>query len=69
MLHLPAEPLKPEMKALRSSHDARYSLESKEKKEKFFIILNQEIKCARTLILAWNHESLHIDILLPHQIP
>lgn len=27
------------------------------------------MECTRTLILAWNHESLHIDVLLPHQIP
>ena len=67
-MYVPAEPLKPEMKALRLSHDARYSLESKAEK-KVLYNLNQEMKCARTLILAWNHESLHIDILLPHQSP
>ena len=32
-MDVPAEPLKPEMKALRLSHDARYSLESKAKKK------------------------------------
>ena len=64
----PAEPLKPEMKALRSSECAGYSLKSSGENVQYYFFCSFLVDI-HTLVLAGHDENLYIVLWLLQQLP